>query len=99
MLRLIAKSTTSSINRRYPNNQSLQNGFASVCNFTRVFNKGEIFRNFSSCEPRESMNYDVVVVGAGPAGLAAAIRFKQMCREKDVDLSVCVVEKGAEVGE
>jgi electron-transferring-flavoprotein dehydrogenase len=44
--------------------------------------------------PRESMDYDVVVVGAGPAGLAAAIRLKQL----DGNLSVVVVEKGSEVG-
>ncbi|KAG3119083.1 Electron transfer flavoprotein-ubiquinone oxidoreductase [Phytophthora idaei] len=49
-------------------------------------------------EPREAMDYDVLLVGAGPASLAAAIRMKQLSAEKGTDLSVCVVEKGAEVG-
>src|SRR5258705_5998612 len=47
---------------------------------------------------RESMTYDVVVVGAGPSGLATAIRLKQLCAAKGKDFSVCVVEKGSEVG-
>ncbi|HET9356083.1 MAG TPA: NAD(P)/FAD-dependent oxidoreductase, partial [Sphingomicrobium sp.] len=47
---------------------------------------------------RESMEYDVVVVGAGPAGIASAIRLKQLAAEGGRDISVCVLEKGGEVG-
>jgi electron-transferring-flavoprotein dehydrogenase len=47
---------------------------------------------------RESMQFDVVIVGAGPSGLATAIRLRQLCRQHDSDASVCIVEKGSEVG-
>ncbi|HYM17360.1 MAG TPA: electron transfer flavoprotein-ubiquinone oxidoreductase [Micropepsaceae bacterium] len=49
-------------------------------------------------EQRESMEFDVVIVGAGPAGVSAAIRLKQLAQAASREISVCVIEKGAEVG-
>ena len=47
---------------------------------------------------RESMEFDIVIVGAGPSGLATAIRLMQLAKENDAELMVCIVEKGSEVG-
>ena len=64
--------------------------------FSSSSNDGE--EEDEDLEPRESMAFDVLIVGGGPAGLAAAIRIKQLCLEQETDLSVCVIDKGSEIG-
>ena len=49
-------------------------------------------------QARESMEFDVVIVGGGPSGLATACRLNQLGTEAGVDLNVCLVEKGSEIG-
>ena len=55
-------------------------------------------RNGAAMPPREAMEFDCVIVGAGPAGLSAAIRLKQLAASTGKDVSVVVLEKGSEVG-
>lgn len=68
-------------------------------------NPSFVFRNFSKSnikealeKPRDIEKMDVLIIGAGPAGLSAAIRIKKRCLESGKNLHVTVLEKGSEVG-
>jgi len=73
---------------------------AKLAKYRAPFGKIASVRPFSSDveDEVETMEYDVAIVGAGPAGLAAGIRLKQLCEEHGADLSVCLLEKGSYVG-
>ena len=65
---------------------------------SRVSPSGKIEPEEGEEMERESMEFDVVVVGGGPSGLSAAIRIRQLAAETGKDISVCVLEKGSEIG-
>jgi electron-transferring-flavoprotein dehydrogenase len=74
---------------------------AGICAATRLYNRGFGARRAAGnahTMQRESMQYDVVIVGGGPSGLACAIRLKQLAAERGRELAVCLIEKGSEIG-
>ena len=90
MLRINPKSIVSTIRNGKGFN------FSKYNKFQRIW-KPQYYRGLSTGD-RESMNFDVLIVGGGVAGLSASIRLKQLCQKHNKDLEICVIEKGSEIG-
>ena len=94
---------TAAVSRRAYSASSSSSSFVAASSSYSPFGRRSWFSSSSSAaledeEPREAMAFDVLIVGGGPSGLAASIRLKQLCQEQDQDLSVCVIDKGSEIG-
>lgn len=94
---LRAESTTIVSKHKHINNNQSRLLLSTTTNNGDAEKEGSIEQELEE-EPRESMAFDVLIVGGGPAGLAASIRIKQLCIEHDKELSVCVIDKGSEIG-